>query len=361
MRIRPPDRDLHSSVLQFGTMINRMQSILKFLGLKSPSFTAFMPFVTVLIWPLHAVHAQAPQGSLSARTSASTPALGVNASLHGRRPFPHGNPWNTPIDDLPVDENTTDYLESIGLDKHLHPDFGYSKSGLTPGIPYVVVGKKQPKSVVRFEYPGESDRGPYPIPADPPIEGGPQSDGDRHLLIIDRDAWKLYELFAARREGGEWAAGSGAMFDLNSNKLRPAGWTSADAAGLPIFPGLVRYDEVVEQQEIRHALRFTVRKTRRAYIAPARHWASSHTEARLPPMGLRVRLKASYDISGFPPNVQVILRALKKYGMLLADNGGDWFITGVPDARWDDDELGTLKRVKGRDLEVVETGEIVTR
>lgn len=286
--------------------------------------------------------------------------LGVNASLGGRRLFPNDNPWNMPVDQLPVDENSDTYLQSIGLDKHLHPDFGYSKDGLRPGIPYVVVGADQAKAAVQFRYDGESDHEKYPIPDNPPIEGGANSGGDQHLLMLDRDAWRLYELFALRREGDSWTAGCGAIFDLNSNKLRPAGWTSADAAGLPILPGLVRYDEVVEQGEIRHAVRFTASKTRRAYIFPARHWASSHTDPKLPPMGLRVRLKADYDISEFPAKVQVILRALKKYGMLLADNGSDWFITGAPDARWDNDELAPLKRVKGRDLEVVRTGNIVT-
>ncbi len=290
-----------------------------------------------------------------------TPDLGVGASLHGKRVFPEDNPWNQDISRLPVDPNSDALIASIGLDKSLHPDFGTVYNGAPSGIPYVVVPGTQPKVPVRFAYPDESDPGPYPIPPNAPIEGGPHSEGDRHVLVIDRDHWKLYELFAAAPEGNGWCAGSGAIFDLNANTLRPAGWTSADAAGLPIFPGLVRYDEVFEQKAIRHALRFTVERSRRAYVFPARHYASSRTDPNLPPMGMRVRLKASYDISQFPSAARVILTALKKYGMIVADNGGDWFVSGAPDPRWNDEELATLKRVKGRDFEVVRMGEIVTR
>ena len=218
-----------------------------------------------------------------------------------------------------------------------------------------MVDGSQTRVPVSFDYEDESDPGPYPIPADAPVEGGPNGGGDRHVLVIDRDNWVLYELFAAYpREGGtRWEAGSGAIFDLDSNELRPAGWTSADAAGLPIFPGLVRYDEVVEQGEIRHALRFTCPTTRRAYLPPATHWASSRTEADLPPMGMRVRLRADFDTSGFPPEVEVILVALKRYGMFLADNGSGWFISGAPDPRWNDDALGSLKTVPSTAFEVV--------
>jgi hypothetical protein len=277
-------------------------------------------------------------------------ALGVGASLGGRRPFPPDSPWNLDISRAPLDPNSDRLVASIGPDAPLHPDFGTKY-----GIPYVVVPGTQPKAPVRFEYADESDPGPYPIPPDPPIEGGPDSTGDRHILIIDRDHWMLYELFAAYPEAGGqcWRAGSGAIFDLSSNRLRPAGWTSADAAGLPVFPGLVRYDEVVERKAVEHAVRFTCRRTRRAYVAPARHFASRSRDPGLPPMGMRVRLKRDYDIRRFPPAVQIILAGLKKYGMILADNGGDWFVTGAPDPRWDDDDLHALKRVKGRDLEVV--------
>jgi hypothetical protein len=285
--------------------------------------------------------------------------LGANASLGGQRVFPEDNPWNVEIAHIPADPNSDRYIQRIGVNANLHPDFGTVYMGVPSGIPYVVVPGNQPKVPVTFDYADESDRCLYPIPPDPPIEGGPNAKGDRHILIVDRDNWKLYELFAARRRDGAWHAGSGAVFDLSSNQLRPAGWTSADAAGLPLFPGLVRYDEVVEQKEIRHALRFTVRQTRRAYIHPARHFASRSKDPGLPPMGLRVRLKASYDISGFPRSAQVILKALKKYGMILADNGGNWFISGAPDPRWNDEELATLKRVKGKDLEVIQIGNIV--
>ena len=275
--------------------------------------------------------------------------------------FPADNPWNTDISRLPVHPKSPAWLTSIGLDKPLHPDFGTVWNGAPNGIPYSVVGQDQPKVPVAFQYADESDAGPYPIPKDARIEGGEKSEGDRHVIVVDFHGKKLYEMFGSHRQGAGWKAGSGAVFDLTSNKLRPAGWTSADAAGLPIFPGLAQYEEAVEQGEIRHALRFTVRKTQRGYITPATHFASRSTDANLPPMGLRVRLKADFDVSRFPKTAQVILRGLKTYGMLLADNGGDWFISGAPHPRWNDDELNTLKKVKGSDLECVETGPVVTK
>jgi hypothetical protein len=287
--------------------------------------------------------------------------LGAGVSLNGRRVFPPDNPWNQDISREPVDPDSDQLIASIGTDLSLHPDFGSTYEGEPWGIPYVVVPGNQPRVPVRFEYANESDPGPYPIPPDAPIEGGPNSRGDRHILVIDRDNWKLYELFAAYPEGGGWRAGSGAIFDLNTSLLRPAGWTSADAAGLPVFPGLVRYDEVMEQKAIRHALRFTVRRSRRGYVFPTRHFASRLTDPNLPPMGMRVRLKAGYDISGFPPPAQVILTALKRYGMFVADNGGNWFLTGAPDPRWPDAQIDTLKRVKGRDFEVVRMGTVGTQ
>lgn len=289
--------------------------------------------------------------------------LGQNVSLRGRRPFPADNPWNRDVSRDPVDPNSDAIVASIGLDKRLHPDFGTVWQGAPSGIPYVVVDSRQPRVPVRFEYADESDPGPYPIPPDAPIEGGPNAKGDRHVLVIERDTWKLYETFSSYpQDGGKtWKAGSGAVFDLNSNKLRPAGWTSADAAGLPIFPGLVRYDEVMEQQSIHHALRFTVTRSRRAYVPPATHFASRLTDPNLPPMGMRVRLKAGVDISKFPPPAQVILTALKRYGMMVADNGGDWFLSGAPDPRWNDEQIATLKRIRGRDFEVVGMAGIVTR
>jgi len=269
--------------------------------------------------------------------------------------FPTTNVWNKPVNGLPVASNSSTLIASIGLNAYLHPDFS-SYNGGGYGIPYNTVAGTRKKVHVKFQYADQSDPGPYPIPRHPKIEGG----SDRHMLIVDRDNCVLYELFAARKTSTGWKAGSGAIWNLNSNALRPAGWTSADAAGLPILPGLVRYDEVAAGV-INHALRFTAPVTRRAYIYPARHYASDDTSASLPPMGLRVRLKASVNISGFGPQAQVLLQALKTYGMILADNGGDWFVTGAPDSRWNDDEVETLKRVKGSDFEVVKMGEVVTR
>jgi hypothetical protein len=287
--------------------------------------------------------------------------LGVGASLGGKRLFPDDNPWNQEISKEPVEANSDKLIASIGAGKPLHPDFGTVYQGAPNGIPYVVVDGKQPKVPVKFEYADESDAGPYPIPPDAPIEGGPKAKSDRHILVLDRDNWKLYELFSAYPDGKGWKASSGAIFDLKTNKLRPANWTSADAAGLPILPGLVRYDEAVQEKKIEHALRFTVAKTRRAYVAPATHFASRHTDANLPPMGMRVRLKADFDVTGFPAEGQVILKALQKYGMMVADNGGDWFLSGAPDRRWNDDNLRALKKVKGRDFEVIKMGKLVTK
>ena len=292
------------------------------------------------------------------------PDLGPGASLHGNLPFPPDNPWNQDISTAPVDPNSNNLIASIGANVTLHPDFGTFYNGAPNGIPYVVVAGNQQRVPINLTlYGGQSDPGPYPVPSDAPIEGGPSSSGDRHVIVIDRDNWKLYEMFYSFPVNGglSWNAGCGAVFDLNSNVLRPAGWTSADAAGLPIFPGLVRYDEVFEQGEIKHALRFTAQQTRRAYVHPARHFASSDTSPNRPPMGMRVRLKASFDISTFSPHIQVILRAMKKYGMFLADNGSNWYISGAPDPRWDDDELRALKTIAGSNFEVVQMGTIVTQ
>ena len=247
-------------------------------------------------------------------------------------------------------------IASIGLDRGLHMDFG-SYAGY--GIPYQVVTASTPRSTVTFEYDDESDQVGYPIPASPLIEGEPgATSGDRHILMVDSDACRLYELFAAYRSGGQWHAGSGATWDLRSNALRPAGWTSADAAGLPILPGLVRYDEVAAGA-INHALRFTTNRTREAYIHPARHEAGHGTSTSLPPMGLRVRLKATVDTSHFSAHARVIAEALRRYGMILADNGSPWYISGMSDARFDDDVLHELDDITGRDLEVVDTAGLV--
>jgi hypothetical protein len=242
-------------------------------------------------------------------------------------------------------------IGAIGLDRGLHMDFG-SYAGY--GIPYQVVTSATPHSTVAFDYDDESDHVGYPIPADPLIEGG----SDAHILLVDRDACRLYELYAARRVAGSWAAGSGATWDLRSNALRPETWTSADAAGLPILPGLVRYDEVAAGT-IAHALRFTTNHTRTSYVFPARHQAGESSSAALPPMGLRVRLKSDYDTSGLSPQARVIAEALKRYGMILADNGSPWFVSGASDPRFDDDVLHELDVITGRDLEVVDTAGLV--
>jgi hypothetical protein len=287
-------------------------------------------------------------------------ALGASSASALRMPgaprcpvFPKSNPWNQRVDSLPVAADSTQIVDSIGAGTGLHADFGSGLwDGAPIGIPITVVGRRQPKSRVLFEYADESDRGPYPIPRNVKIEGGRSSTGDRHALIVDRAACRLYELYALYPKGRGWRAGSGAIWSLRSNKLRPAGWTSADAAGLPILPGLARYDEV-KRGVIDHALRFTVQRTRRAYVFPARHYASDSNDPSLPPMGLRLRLKASFDVSGFPRQARIVLVALKRYGMLVADNGSSWYITGAPDPRWSNDQLHTLGRVKGSEFEVV--------
>ncbi len=241
--------------------------------------------------------------------------------------FPATNPWNERVDRLPVAARSTEIVGSIGAGATLHADFGSGLwEGSPIGIPITVAPGSQKRVRVSFLYADESDRGPYPIPANVRIEGG----SDHHAVIVDRDACRLYELYALEHTGSRWKAGSGAIWDLRSNRLRPAGWTSADAAGLPILPGLARYEEVAAGR-IDHALRFTVSKTRRAYVYPARHYASDETDPSLPPMGLRVRLKAGYPIAGFPRQARVVLQALKRYGMIVADNGTSWYITGAPD------------------------------
>ena len=279
-------------------------------------------------------------------------AAAAALSLAGCPVFPADNPWNQRVDTLPVHERSDAIVRSIGLDDPVHPDFGSGRhEGRPIGIPYDVVARGQRKVRVRFAYAGESDRGPYPLPRRPRIEGGP----DRHVLVVQRGTCRLYELFAAQRTGSRWRAGSGAIFNLRSNRMRPRGWTSADAAGLPILPGLARYDEV-RRGAIRHALRFTASRTRRAFVSPARHFASSLTDPDLPAMGQRLRLKRTVDPATFPRQARVVVRALQRYGMLLADNGSDWFISGAPHPRWDDGDLRTLKRLRGSDFEVLTEG-----
>jgi RNA polymerase sigma factor (sigma-70 family) len=299
-----------------------------------------------------------------APTTVTAPAnpvqLGPLASLGGRRPFPHDSPWNQDISREPVDPNSDRLIASIGKNKTIYPDFGAIDKGVRAGVPYVVVSGEQPRVPIRFDgFPKESDPGPYPVPLDAPMEGGPDDNREsRRMIVVDRDNWKLYELTGASREGAGWRATGGAVFDLKTNAQRPLGWTSIDPAGLPVFAGLVRYDEVAEQKEIRHALRFSCRETRRAFVAPARHWSGSSNDPNMPPMGMRVRLKADVDIASFPPQATVVLKALKQYGMFLANHGSDWYLSGTPDPRWDVKDLKSLQRLKGSDFEVVKMGKI---
>jgi hypothetical protein len=280
----------------------------------------------------------------------------IGPSVSGIAIFPLDHIWNTRVDSLPVDSRSADYVGTIGSTAYIHADFGSGLYEGTPiGIPYTIVNGSQPKKTVLFDYADESDPGPYPIPDNPLIEGG----SDHHVLIIDRDAQLLYELYAAEKQAdGSWTAGSGAVFNLSGYTLRPSGWTSADAAGLAILPGLVRYDEV-SAGEINHALRFTAPATRKAYVWPARHYASSVTDPTYPPMGQRFRLKSSFNTAGYPYQAQIVLNALKKYGMILSDNGAPWYITGAPDELWNNDALHTLHQLKGSDFEAVDSSSLM--
>lgn len=291
------------------------------------------------------------------------PALAAPMRREGGGPREYGCPILPPSDPLneevahaTVDPNSARYIESIGLTAHLHPDFGRNPEY---GIPYAVVPARQRKVPIRFTaYGEESDPGPYPVPPDAPVEGGRSSTGDRHVLVLQRGSCKLYELYDAHRARRGWDAGSGAVFDLRSTRLRPEGWTSADAAGLPIFPLLARYPEV-RAGRIEHALRVTVPRTQRGYIHPATHFASSSEDPRLPPMGLRLRLKASFGLQGFSRQARVILEALKRYGLIVADNGSPWYVTGAPSPHWDEASLEQLKRLTGADFEAVQSGRIL--
>jgi hypothetical protein len=282
------------------------------------------------------------------------PIAAAAATIAGCPLFPADWSTNQRVDALPVAPDSAAIVRSIGVGGALKADFG---SGLWEGgpigIPYDVVSRHTRRSRVRFDYAGESDRVRYPIPRGVKIEGGRDADGDRHALLVDRNRCKLFELFALRREAGRWTAGSGATWSLRAPRLRPAGWTSADAAGLPILPLLARYQEV-RRGRIGHALRMTVSESRRAFVFPARHFASSATDPALPRMGERLRLKASVDISGLPSQARVVARAMREYGMIVADNGSDWFVSGAPHPRWDNDQLQQLRRLHGSDFEVVQ-------
>jgi hypothetical protein len=271
--------------------------------------------------------------------------------------FPASNPLNQNISHARVDPNSASYIASIGASTHLHADFGSNPSY---GIPYAIVAAGQAKVPIRFtEFGEESNPGPYPIPPNARVEGAGEA-GDRHVLVLQKGSCRLYELYSARRHGAGWEAGSGAVFNLRSNALRPEGWTSADAAGLPIFPLLVRYPEV-RAGRIDHALRVTVQRTQRGYIHPATHFASSSTDPSMPPMGLRLRLRSSFSLVGYHGEALVVLRALKRFGLIVADNGSSWYITGAPDPRWNDEDLNQLKTVPGSAFEAVRTGPILHR
>ncbi len=300
------------------------------------------------------IHSAAPQQANQHSFLPMVIKAAAGPMIAGCQVFPADNPWNRDISQDGVDANSAAYIASINASGRafLHADFGANPDY---GIPYVVVPATQALVPIDFtDFGDESDPGPYPVPPDAPIEAG----SDAHVLVLRQGECKLYELFSARFVGPGWEADSGAVFDLYSNALRPDGWTSADAAGLPILPGLVRYDEV-SSGKISHALRFTVWRSQRAYIPPARHQAGATDDVNYPPMGLRLRLKASYNISAFTGEARVILEALKTYGMFVADNGSSWFISGATDMRWNDDDLNQLKSVPGSAFEVVQSGDIV--
>jgi hypothetical protein len=281
--------------------------------------------------------------------------------LGGCTVFPADNAWNLDVSRLPLRSDSDRLVDSIGRDDHVHPDFGTEWEGAPIGIPFTIVEGGAAALPIEFTaYGDESDPGPYPIPLDAPIEGGADSDGDRHVIALDASSCTLYELYRAFPVAGGWAADSGAVFDLTRNDEHPLSFTSADAAGLPILPGLARYEEIVVQRDLRHALRFTVSRSRSALIPPARHYAGSGDDPGLPPMGLRLRMKQSYDCSTFSEPARVICAGLKRHGLLLADNGSNWYLSGAPDPRWDDDALGDLKQITGDAFEVVDTGSAQT-
>jgi hypothetical protein len=303
--------------------------------------------------------APALAGAGSGPRTPTTGAAGSQArtpTLAGCPVFPADNPWNQRIDRLPMARSSAQTIARIGLSDPVHPDFGTVYNGAPNGIPYAVVSGSTPRVPVRFAAAGESDRGPYPLPRHVPIEGGAASTGDRHVIVVDRSTCTDYELYDAHPVDGatRWTAGSGAIFNLRSDRLRPAGWTSADAAGLPILAGLARYSEV-RAGAINHALRFTAPCTAARYVYPARHQAATCSRPGDPPMGLRVRLRASVNISRLPGQARIVARALQRYGMILADNGSPWYISGAPNARWDDGALHELGRLTGRDFQVVDT------
>ena len=323
-------------------------------------FSIALVLASLSCFPL--AQSQSLLGQSSAAQTCSGMSLGRGASLHGFVPFPADNAWNQDISSVPVDPNSTAIINFIGGSTPLHPDFGAGLyAGQTIGIPYTVVSGAPLVNVHFTAYGSESDPGPMPVPSTAPIEGYPKpGNGDRHVLVLDRDNCWLYELYGAyRRSDGSWNAASAAVWDLLHDEQRPYTWTSADAAGLSVFAGLARYDEVASG-EIRHALRFTLQDSQTAFTPPASHWAGNSTNANAAPMGMRMRLKASYDISSFPAQAQVVLAALKKYGMIMADNGSSMYISGDPDERWSNDDLGTLRQVPASAFEVLQISPLYT-
>jgi hypothetical protein len=296
-------------------------------------------------------------GAGIALASSASSSYPLGRGTGGCRVFPGSNPWHEKVANLPVSPLSSQYIASIGAGLDLHPDFGHERSY---GIPYAVVPADQPEVAIHFTaYGDQSNPGPYPIPPGAPVEGGQNASGDRHVLVLQAGTCKLYELYDAYQQSdGSWDAGSGAVFNLRSNKLRPDGWTSADAAGLSIFAGLIRYDEI-QRGYINHAIRFTVPETQAGFIHPATHFASSSTNPDLPPMGLRLRLEASYPIASFPRTDRIILQAMKTYGLIVADNGSPWFFQGATDPRWNDNVLDDLKSVPGSAFQVVDSGPIL--
>jgi hypothetical protein len=289
--------------------------------------------------------------------SAASASYPLGRGTGGCPVFPSSSPWHEKVADLPLSPLSSEYIASIGANLDLHPDFGHERAY---GIPYAVVPADQPKVAIHFTaYGSQSNPGPYPIPAGAPVEGGQNASGDRHVIVLAAGTCKLYELWDAYPQAnGSWDAGSGAVFNLRSDKLRPNGWTSADAAGLSIFAGLIRYNEI-KHGYINHAIRFTVPETQAGFIHPATHFASDSTNPDLPPMGLRLRLEASYPIASFPRTDRIILQAMKTYGLIVADNGSPWFFQGASDPRWNDNVLDDLKSVPGSAFQVVDTGPIL--
>lgn len=343
------------SILAYSFSFNSVENNLA--DITQDGFVNILDYTVLASFFFQRCHANLPSPVPTSSPSPS-PVAGTGPRVGSCQVFPNDNPWNQDISKAPVHSLSAAYISSIGATAGLHPDFGGASYGEQYGIPFSTVTNQQPLVPVSFvAYGDESDPGPYPIPTTAPIEGGTSSNGDRHVLVVNTDSCILYELFRAFPVETSWTADSGAIFDLSTNAVRPKGWTSADAAGLPILSGLVRFDEVSEGK-IEHAIRFTAPSTQRGFIFPARHFASNSTDPSLPPMGLRLRLKASYDTSGLTGQAKVIATALKKYGLILADNGGRWFFQGEVNDGWIDSDLDQLKQIRGTDFEAVDTGPI---